>query len=237
MLLIMGAKMKKILIIDDEISLLEALKDYLKVEGFDVYTSYNGEEGLKLFNIIQPDFVILDLMLPDITGEDICAEIRKKSDVPILMLTAKVEEEDKIYGLTLGADDYMTKPFSSRELAIRIKTILRRTEGRKKVDVKSFNNGDLEIDQLQFIVKKRGEELILTPTEFKILNLLVDNPNRVFSREQLINSALGFEYIGYERTIDTHIKNLRQKIEDDPKNPKYIITLYGIGYKFVGENV
>ena len=226
---------QKILVIDDEIKLLEAVKEYLKMEGFDVFTSYNGEEALKLFRIISPDFVVLDLMLPDISGEDICKKIRETSDVPILMLTAKIEENDRINGLLLGADDYMTKPFSIRELTLRIKTILRRTTKKSEADYTILKSGNIEIDTVKHLVKKAGFEVNLTPNEYKILLTLAENPGRAFSREQLLNSALGYDFIGFDRTVDAHIKNIRQKIEDDVKNPKYIITIFGIGYKFQGE--
>ncbi|NMA68080.1 MAG: response regulator transcription factor [Desulfitobacterium sp.] len=228
--------MTKIFVIDDEVNLLEVIKDYLQKEGFEVFTSVNGEEALRLFPLLQPDFIILDLMLPDLSGEEICRQIRKQSDVPILMLTAKSSEEDRIQGLALGADDYLVKPFSPRELVMRVKAILRRTLGKTRIEnILTFNNGDLEINLEEYTVKKQGKEIHLTPNEFQILLVMAQNPNKAFSRAQLINSALGYDFAGYERTIDAHIKNIRQKIEDNLKEPRYIQTVYGIGYKFQGE--
>ncbi len=226
----------KILFIDDEVKLLEVVKDYLTSEGYDVYLSKTGQDGLNLFSEVHPDFVILDLMLPDFSGEEICNQIRLVSDVPILMLTAKSSEDAKINGLALGADDYLTKPFSIRELVMRVKAILRRTKGvMKHSDVLTYNDGDLEIFKDEHVVKKNGIAINITPNEYKLLLVLAENPNKTFSRNQLINAALGYDFIGYDRTIDTHIKNLRQKIEDNIKEPRYISTVYGIGYKFRGE--
>lgn len=228
--------MAKIFIIDDEIRLLEVIKDYLQKEGYEVFTSVNGEEALRLFTVLKPDFIILDLMLPDVSGEEICRRIRKESNVPILMLTAKTGEEDRIQGLSLGADDYLVKPFSPRELVMRVKAILRRTAGNiKTANLLSFNAGDLEINIDEHTVRKKGDEIRLTPNEFSILLVMAQNPNRTYSRAQLINSAMGYDFAGYERTIDAHIKNIRQKIEDNLKEPRYIITVYGIGYKFQGD--
>lgn len=228
--------MAKIFVIDDEVKLLEVIKEYLHKEGFEVFTSVNGEEGLRLFTLLKPDFVILDLMLPDLSGEEICRRIRQESDVPILMLTAKSGEEDRINGLSLGADDYLVKPFSPRELVMRVKAIMRRTAGSAKTtNLLSFRSGDLVINIDEHTVKKGGEELRLTPNEFSILVTLAQNPNRTYSRAQLINTALGYDFAGYERTIDAHIKNIRQKIEDNLKEPSYLITVYGIGYKFQGD--
>ncbi|HHV64879.1 MAG TPA: response regulator transcription factor [Peptococcaceae bacterium] len=230
--------MPKIFVIDDEVRLLEVIKEYLQKEGFEVFTSINGEEAIRLFPILRPDFIILDLMLPDLSGEEICRQIRRESDVPILMLTAKSGEEDRITGLALGADDYLVKPFSPRELVMRVKAILRRTEGQTKTkNTLIFNNGELEINIDEHTVSKRGKELRLTPNEFSILLVMAQNPNKTYSRAQLINAAFGYAFAGYERTIDAHIKNIRQKIEDNLKEPRYIITVYGIGYKFQGDKL
>ncbi|MGI6451525.1 MAG: response regulator transcription factor [Desulfitobacteriia bacterium] len=230
--------MPKILVIDDEVRLLEVIKEYLLKEGFEVFTSINGEEALRLFPLLRPDFIILDLMLPDLSGEEICKQIRRESDVPILMLTAKSGEEDRIKGLALGADDYLVKPFSPRELVMRVKAILRRTAGQTKTNnLLTFNNGELEINIDEHTVSKWGKELRLTPNEFSILLVMAQNPNKTYSRAQLINAALGYAFAGYERTIDAHIKNIRQKIEDNLKEPRYIITVYGIGYKFQGDKL
>jgi len=226
---------EKILVIDDEINLLKVVKDYLAYENYDVYTADRGSTALELFHKIQPDFVILDLMLPDISGEDLCKFIRKESEVPILMLTAKSSEDSKVEGLYIGADDYMTKPFSPRELVGRVRAILRRTKGSSAVsDTLEFNGGDLVIDAPRHAVKKSGKIVNLTPNEFKILLVLAQNPKKVFTRSQLVNLAMGFDFEGYDRTVDTHIKNIRQKVEDDAREPRYIVTVYGIGYKFEG---
>ncbi|GMQ63364.1 response regulator transcription factor [Vallitalea maricola] len=229
---------EKILVIDDEHGLLEVVEAYLKKDGYEVFTADNGKEGLSLYKNIDPDFIILDLMLPDLSGEKICEKIREESDVPILMLTAKSMEDDKISGLALGADDYLTKPFSPRELVMRVKAILRRTYKKTNINndnIISFNNKDIIIDKEEHIVKKAGEVLNITPNEYEILLLFVRNPNKVFTRSQIIDAALGYEFVGYDRTIDAHIKNLRKKLEDDIKKPGYLLTVYGVGYKFKGK--
>ncbi|ABY93943.1 MULTISPECIES: response regulator transcription factor [Thermoanaerobacter] len=229
---------KKIFVVDDEIKILEVVKSYLEHEGFSVITETNGNNVLNTFKKEKPDLVILDLMLPGISGEELCKRIRQFSNVPILMLTAKVQESDKINGFSIGADDYLTKPFSPRELVMRVKAILRRTSDDVPLaEVMSFNNDDLVVDFKAHTVKKKGVVVNLTPNEFKILKFLIRNPNRVFTREELIEKVMGFDYEGYDRTIDAHIKNLRQKIEDDTKNPVYIKTVYGVGYKFGDGNV
>lgn len=227
---------ERILVVDDEINILDVIKDYLVLEGYDVYTAMRGNKALELFYETQPDLIILDLMIPDISGESICKSIRRDSNVPILMLTAKSSENDKVNGLYIGADDYLTKPFSPRELVGRVRAILRRTQGNVVVsDVMEFNNGDLYIDIPKYLVKKNGEVINVTPNEFKLLISLAQNPQKVFTRSQLVSHAFGYDFEGYDRTIDSHIKNLRQKIETNVKEPRYIITVYGIGYKFEGE--
>ncbi|EIW01374.1 LOW QUALITY PROTEIN: response regulator with CheY-like receiver domain and winged-helix DNA-binding domain [Thermoanaerobacter siderophilus SR4] len=229
---------KKIFVVDDEMKILEVVKSYLEHEGFSVITETNGNNVLNTLKKEKPDLVILDLMLPGISGEELCKRIRQFSNVPILMLTAKVQESDKINGFSIGADDYLTKPFSPRELVMRVKAILRRTSDDVPLaEVMSFNNDDLVVDFKAHTVKKEGVVVNLTPNEFKILKFLIRNPNRVFTREELIEKVMGFDYEGYDRTIDAHIKNLRQKIEDDTKNPVYIKTVYGVGYKFGDGNV
>lgn len=224
---------EKILVVDDEENLLNVIKDYLLRESYEVYTANRGNKAIELFRKIEPDFIILDLMLPDISGEEICKLIRKESNVPILMLTAKSSEDDKVTGLYIGADDYLTKPFSPRELVGRVRAILRRTKGIA-ADVLEFNDKDLYIDIPKHIVKKAGESIKLTPNEFKILSVLAQNPHKVFTRSHLVSLAFGYDFEGFDRTVDTHIKNLRQKIEDNVKEPKYIVTVYGVGYKFEG---
>lgn len=225
---------EKILIVDDEINLLMVVKDYLLLEGYEVFTADNGTKAMEIFYEIKPDFIILDLMLPDISGEEICKKIRRESNIPVMMLTAKISEDDKVEGLYIGADDYMTKPFSPRELVGRVRAILRRTKGHGvSSDILEFNEGDLIIDIPKHQVKKAGEQVSLTPNEFKILLTLAQNPRRVFTRAQLTEQAFGFDFEGYDRTVDSHVKNLRQKIEDNLKEPKYVITVYGVGYKFL----
>lgn len=232
-----GQCTKKILIVDDEMKIVEVVKSYLENSGYSVYEAYNGKEALDKFEKVNPNLVILDLMLPDMTGEEICKALRKKSRVPIIMLTAKVEEEDVLRGLNIGADDYVTKPFSPRQLAARVEAVLRRASDAlvPLSSLISFNNDELVIDTLKYQVKRYGKIINLTPNEYKLLLTLVKYPDKVFTREELISIALGDSYNGYERTIDTHIKNIRQKIEFDPKNPKYILTVHGIGYRFGGE--
>lgn len=226
----------KLLVIDDEHGLLEVVEAYLRKENYEVIVSDNGKEGYALFQSEKPDMVILDLMLPDLSGEEICARIREISDAPILMLTAKTGQDDRINGLSLGADDYLTKPFSPKELVLRVKAILRRTmkEQHEGLTI-SYNNRHLVINQDEHIVMKAGEVISITPNEYEILTLFVRHPHTVLTRGQIIDAALGYEFVGYDRTIDAHIKNLRRKIEDDMKNPRYIVTVYGVGYKFKGD--
>lgn len=227
---------KKILVVDDEQKILDVVQAYLEKEGFDVLTCTNGETALDLFKNEIIHLIVLDLMLPNLSGEEICVKIRALSDVPIIMLTAKSDEDDKIEGLSIGADDYLTKPFSARELVGRVRALFRRTyrETNPAADYLVFNDGDLEIDIKKMKVKKQSEFINLTNHEFKILVALVSNPGQVFTREHLLEKAFGFDYEGFDRSIDSHIKNIRQKIEDNPKTPKYITTVYGVGYKFGG---
>ncbi|HEY5562352.1 MAG TPA: response regulator transcription factor [Clostridiaceae bacterium] len=226
----------RILVVDDELKVLNVIEAYLIKQGFEVLTAKDGEEALSLFEKEQIHLIILDLMLPKISGEKVCSKIRATSSVPIIMLTAKMEEDNKIEGLAIGADDYITKPFSNRELVSRVKAIIRRTyrDTNPLAELMIINNGDLEIDIKKMVVKKHGKIVTLTTNEFKILIALLTNPGQIFSREQLVNKALGIDYDGFDRTIDTHIKNIRQKIEDDQKKPKYILSIYGVGYKFQG---
>lgn len=224
---------KKILIVDDEVKITEFLGVYLINYGYTVYIAHNGKEAFELFKKHDISLIILDLMLPDMTGEDICKVIRMQSRIPIIMLTAKVEESDLLEGLRIGADDYLTKPFSPRTVVAKIETILRRVEsdGLASVPI-SFNNDDLTIDYHCGIVKKQGELVRLTPTEYKLLSTMAKAPNRVFTRDQLITYALEDEFNGYDRSIDTYIKSLRSKIEPDRKTPQYVVTVHGMGYKF-----
>ncbi|MBL4938339.1 response regulator transcription factor [Clostridium sp. YIM B02515] len=225
----------KILVIDDEQNIVDVVKAYLEKEGFEVITAMDGNTALKIFNKETIHLIVLDLMLPKVAGEEVCRKIRAVSSVPIIMLTAKVDEDNKIEGISIGADDYLTKPFSVRELVVRVRALLRRSyrDVTPMADILTFNNGDLEIDINKMIVKKQGTPVSLTTNEFKVLTILLTNPRQVFSREQLVDKAFGIDYEGFDRTVDTYIKNIRQKIEDNPKEPKYIITVYGMGYKFM----
>ncbi len=220
---------KRILLVDDDKELVGFLKDYLEKDGYSVTGSYDGKEALRLFRKREFDLVVLDLMLPEIDGFKVCKRMRRESDTPIIMLTAKTADEDKIKGLDLGADDYITKPFSPGELLARIRATLRRVEEEETREV-SF--GELTVNFVNKEVLLDGETVELTPTEFDILAALVKQPNRVFSRTQLIHSALGYGYESFERTIDVHIKHIRDKIEPDPQEPSYIKTKFGMGYKF-----
>jgi len=229
----MDLKKETILVVDDEEQITSIVKAYLENDGYTVLTAYDGKEALSVFNKEAVVLIVLDLMLPDISGEDLCKKMRVESQVPILMLTAKVEEDDRVNGLNIGADDYMIKPFSPKELVARVNAILRRVrQDTVKADIIEFNDGDLVINLSKMETKKKGEVVKLTPTEFDILALFAKNIGRVFSREELVTKILGFDYEGYDRTIDVHIKNLRHKIED--KEFKYIKTVYGVGYKFLG---
>jgi DNA-binding response OmpR family regulator len=224
----------KILVVEDEAKIAEALLAYLTSAGYEASAAYDGESGLAAFNESRPDLVILDLMLPKISGEKLCSEIRRVSRVPIVMLTAKTGLDDKVAGFALGADDYVTKPFSPRELLARVGSVLRRSGVSPLFSRMSWNGGDLEIDMESREVWKKGKPASLTPNEYKILARLVKHPNRAFTREELIDEALGENFGGFERAIDSHIKNLRAKIEDDTANPAYILTVRGVGYRFGG---
>lgn len=228
---------KSILIVDDEVKIIEVVKSFLESKGFNVVSAENGNDALGIFESKNISLVLLDLMLTDMTGEDICMTIRKKSRVPIIMLTAKAEESDMLKGLGIGADDYITKPFSLKELYARIDAVLRRSQNdlQPLYNKSSFRNDDLIVDFESHTIKKNQCEVNLTPNELKIFSALIKYPNKVFTREELIHIAFGDEFEGYDRAIDSHIKNLRQKIESDPKNPAYILTIHGIGYKFGGE--
>ena len=225
--------MDNILIIEDEEKISEILKAYLQKEGYCVYSTTKGMEGLKLFEKIEFSLVILDLMLPDISGEEVCTLMRKISEVHIFMLTAKSTLEDRIEGLNLGADEYLVKPFSPRELTARVNALFRRLN-TNECETRVYNNGDLEINYENRIVKVKGQEVSLTPNEFDILHILSSSTGKVFTRESLIERIMGIDFQGFDRTIDVHIKNIRKKIEEDSRNPKYIITVTRIGYKFGG---
>lgn len=223
--------MNRILLIEDETLVSDVIKKYLEKEGYEVYVTDNGSEALNLFRSLNPAMIILDLMLPDMDGEDICREIRKESDVYIIMLTAKSSLEEKIEGLGIGADDYLIKPLSPRELVARVNAVFRRL-GKEDEDVIIINDGEIVINNEERQVYKKGEVIDLTPNEFDILYTLAKNKGKVFSREMLIEIVFGMDFEGYDRTVDTHIKNIRKKIEEDSKNPRYIHTVVKVGYKF-----
>lgn len=226
----------RVLIIEDQVKIVHWLGEFLKQAHFEVLTAYDGRTGLQLFEREKPDVVLLDLMLPDMDGLDVCRAIRQHSDAFIIMITARVEETDRLLGLEIGADDYVTKPFSPREVVARIRALLRRASGALAQNSASQERpltfGALHLDPNKRLCTLNGEPVSLTPTEFDILHTLMLNRGVPFTRERLINEALGYDYAGYERTIDVHIRNLRRKIERDPQNPQYIQTVFGIGYRF-----
>ncbi len=225
----------KILVVDDEPMIVDVIQAYLETAGYSVFTAFSGYEGIERFTEINPDFIILDLMLPDLSGEEVCKLLRKKSDVPIMMLTAKAAEEDRINGIVIGADDYLTKPFSPREVVVRVEAILKRMNKGSNRDLLSFNEKNMLIDLLKKEVIVNGKALILTSYEYKLLVALAEHPGRVYSRLDLLNKVQNDSYEGYERSIDVHIKNLRKKVEEDTRKPEYIITVFGMGYKFGGK--
>lgn len=217
---------KKILLVDDESEILEICCDYLKASGYEVLTAKDGTHGLSLARREKPDLIVLDLMMPEMDGLDVCRAIRRESNVPIIMLTARVEETDKLIGLELGADDYMTKPFSPRELVARVKVVLRRVSGDSAAEM--IRVGNVALDRTHYEVQIGKRVVILTPTEFEIMATLMSQPSRIFSRNQLLNAAHGVAFESYERAIDSHIRNLRRKLEPD----ELIFTVHGVGYKF-----
>ena len=225
---------KKILVVDDEKKIVDIVKAYLEREGYHVIVAYEGKSALERAKSESPDLIVLDLMLPEISGWDICRTLRKESDIPIIMLTARDETTDKIVGLELGADDYVTKPFDPKELVSRVKAVLRRASGRATPKT-TLSIGDLGIDIDKHLVRRGSKPVELTHIEFELLKVLAEHPGRVYSRMQLLDMVQGDAYEGYERTVDSHIKNLRRKIEPDPDRPKYIVTVYGVGYK-LGES-
>ncbi|WP_147534085.1 response regulator transcription factor [Bacillus marasmi] len=227
--------MKNILVVEDEVNVATVLKGYLEKEGYVVYTATSGLAGLDLFKAHDFQLILLDLMLPDISGEEVCKIIRQSSNVHIFMLTAKGALENRIEGLNIGADEYLIKPFSPRELTARVNALFRRLNNGDGSSQYLFNDGNLIIDYEKRIVKVQNEVVLLTPNEFDILYTLVANKGKVLSREQLINKIFGADFEGYDRTIDVHIKNIRKKIETDTKNPKYVVTVMKVGYKFGGE--
>ena len=228
---------KSVLVVDDDAKTVELVKLYLNRDGYKVLTAYDGIEALRLAREKHPDLIVLDLMLPGMDGLQVCQKLRDESDVPIIMLTARTTEEDRLTGLDLGADDYVTKPFSPKELAARVRAVFRRLPEealeRGPVEVK---RGNITINFARREVSVAGKSLNLTPIEFKLLGVLAREPEQVFSRARLIEKALGYDFDSFDRTIDVHILNLRRKLEPDPNHPRYIKTIYGAGYKFTGEN-
>ena len=223
---------KKVLVVDDDVKTVELVKLYLDRDGYQVLTAYNGVEALRLAREGHPDLVVLDLMLPDIDGLEVCRTLRRESDVPIIMLTARTTDQDKLVGLDLGGDDYVTKPFSPKELIARVRAVLRRLPGERGPD--QIKSGELDMNFKTHEAWLAGRSLNLTTVEFKLLGILAKEPGRVFSRTSLIEEALGYDFEGFDRTIDVHVLNLRRKVEADPSHPRYIKTVYGVGYKFVG---
>lgn len=225
---------KKVLVVDDDTKTVELVKLYLNRDGYRVITSGDGNEALRLAREAAPDLIVLDLMLPGMNGLDICRTLREESDVPIIMLTALTTDDDRLRGLDLGADDYVTKPFSPRELAARVRAVLRRLPGERGPE--KIIHGGLTVDFLKHEAYLDDKPLNLTPIEFKLLGTMVKEPGRVFSRAQIIDKALGHDFNGFDRTIDVHILKLRRKLEPDSHHPRYLKTVYGAGYKLL-ENV
>ena len=225
--------MKEILVVDDEPRIAEICRDYLERAGFKVITASNGADGLSLARSKRPDLVVLDLGLPNMDGLDVTRALRKHSNVPIVMLTARVDESDKLIGLELGADDYLTKPFSPRELVARVRAVFRRTDmGPGRAEVLRVGDVTLDVPRMQTRVGTRAVDL--TSTEFELLAMMMRQPGRVFTRGQLLDGIRGEQVESFDRAIDAHVKNLRRKVESDPRNPSYVLTVYGVGYKFAG---
>lgn len=227
-----GSEARRILLVEDEKNIRDAVAAYLERAGYWVTPAADGQEAVDAFSLHQFDLVILDLMLPRLPGEKVCRIIRDTSDVPIIMLTAKGEVEDRIVGLELGADDYLIKPFSPRELVARVRALLRRAHIDSEPQREVLDFGGLTIDLNGHKVLVNDEEVDLTASEFKLLTTLSRYPGRVYSRMELVEKALGYDFEGYERTIDSHVKNVRAKIGDDPRNPRWIYTVHGVGYRF-----
>jgi len=224
---------KRVLVVDDDTKTVELVKLYLNRDGYRVLTAYDGIDALRLAREGHPDLIVLDLMLPGLDGLQVCRTLRNESDVPIIMLTAKTTEQDKLTGLDLGADDYVSKPFSPKELAARVRAVLRRTpEAALQRGPAEVTQGELTVNFLKHEAFLAGRPLNLTPIEFRLLGVLVREPGRVFSRAQLIDKVFGYDFEGFDRTVDVHILNLRRKVEPYPEHPRYIKTVYGAGYKF-----
>jgi two-component system, OmpR family, alkaline phosphatase synthesis response regulator PhoP len=223
-----------VLLVDDDEKLVQLLKTYFEKEGFITYAAYDGLQAIQLVREKKPSIMVLDIMLPEMDGWDVCRKIRRENEVPIIMLTAREEESDRLIGLEIGADDYVTKPFSPKEVVARAKVILRRMN-QEFVQKVPLQIGNIYIDLERHQVSQNGEMIELTATEFKILELFVTHAGRVFTRLQIVEQTQGDSFEGYDRTIDVHIKNLRRKLEANTKEPRYILTIYGVGYKFAEE--
>jgi DNA-binding response OmpR family regulator len=229
----MDSSRKRVLVVEDDVKTADIVKVYLEKDGYAVLTAPDGPQGLAAARSSSPDLIVLDLLLPGLSGLDICRTIRRERTTPIIILTALSTEPDKLAGLDLGADDYISKPFSPRELVARVRAVLRRTTQEKVAENPcTLSYGDISLDLERYTVHQNSQEVRMTPTEFRILEVLVREPGRVFSRTQLVEKALAYNYEGMDRTVDVHILNLRRKIEQDPNHPEYIRTVYGMGYKF-----
>ena len=226
--------MKTVLVVDDEPSIAQIAGDYLRHAGFAVITAANGVDALAAARTRRPDLIVLDLGLPRMDGLDVARALRRDGGVPIIMLTARIEESDRLTGLELGADDYMTKPFSPRELVARVKAVLRRTE-RQAEPGDVIRAGDLTLDVPRMRAELAGRPIDLTATEFQLLATLAAQPGRIFTRSQLLDAVHGVAFESYERAIDTHVKNIRRKLEPDPREPRYVLTVYGVGYRFADD--
>jgi DNA-binding response OmpR family regulator len=224
----------KILVVDDDRKIVELIALYLKKDGYHVLTAYDGKQAIELARCRPPDLIVLDLMLPQVGGMDVCRILRAESEVPIIMLTGRSTDDDKLAGLDLGADDYVTKPFNPRELLARIRAVLRRASGKDEPGPSEAHFGEMVMDFVRHEVRANGQVVNLTPTEFRLLETMVKEPGRAFSRLDLLEQVFGYDYEGLERTVDVHIMNLRKKIEPEPGRPRYVITVPGLGYRFEG---
>ena len=221
-----------ILVVDDEPKIRDLVRSYLEREGYQVFDTGSGDDAVRIVQRIHPDLIVLDLGLPDLPGEEVIRTVRRASDVPVVMLTARASEGDRIAGLQLGADDYVTKPFSPRELVARVEAVLRRSRGLRPDRATTYAQGRLEVDSDSREVSLDASAVELTRTEFDLLVALASRPGRAWSRFELVSRIQGDDYDGYERTVDAHVKNLRRKLGDDPRNPVFVLTVPGIGYKF-----
>ena len=225
----------KVLVVDDDRKIVDLVRLYLERDGYRVIAAYGGLEALALARRKRPDLILLDLMLPEMDGLDVCRILQAESDVPVIMLTARTTDEDKLVGLELGADDYITKPFNPREVVVRVRKVLRRTGKEADHGPTEIRSADLVIDRRCHEVRMRGKVVNLTPTEFRLLEVLAGEPGRAFTRLELLDRVFGYDFEGFERTVDVHVKNLRKKIESNLKQPTYVQTVYGVGYRFDGD--